>query len=188
MLEERYKKNINIPNLLTTLRIVVIVPLIYWFSKEQYVLASIMLIISALSDLFDGRIARRFNQKTKLGVMLDPVADKLTLAAIVICLGIKFPFTIPFVVMLILKEVLMLAGGIYLLKKNITPSAATWYGKMSTVVFYISMVVIVGAYAIFNYENHMLMIILLSLTVICMIYSLVRYIIVFVSLLRENKK
>lgn len=186
MLEEKYKENINIPNLLTILRIIVIIPLIYWFSKGQYVVASIMLIISALSDLFDGRIARKLNQKTKLGAILDPVADKLTLAAVVICLGIKFPFTIPFVIMLILKEVLMLVGGIYLLRKKITPPAAAWYGKISTVVFYISMVVIVIAYAILNYENHILMIVLLSITAVCMIYSLARYFILFIRLLKEN--
>ena len=68
---------VTIPNLLTYLRILLIAPFVISFIKEQYILAMVFLGISALSDCCDGYIARRFNQITALGKMLDPVADKL---------------------------------------------------------------------------------------------------------------
>lgn len=185
---DKLKENINIPNALTVLRIIVIFPFVYGFLEENYIFASLMLIISALSDALDGKIARKLNQKTKLGAMLDPIADKVTLVSVMICLGIKFPFTMPFVIILLSKEVLMLFGGIILLKNHLDTIPAEWYGKLSTIVFYVSMVLIVGAYALFDFQNYTLTVSLLVLTVICMLYALMRYFMVFIKLFKTDKK
>ena len=72
------KKVFNVPNLLSMLRIIIIFPFIYYFLIDNYVISVVLIAISGLSDMFDGFIARRFNQITKVGMMLDPVADKLT--------------------------------------------------------------------------------------------------------------
>ena len=85
------KKNLTIPNILSFIRIVVIVPLVISFLNERFIESGIYLLISGLSDMFDGAIARKFNQVTQLGKILDPIADKLTLIAVVICLAILFP-------------------------------------------------------------------------------------------------
>ena len=96
---DRFKGQIfKIPNLITLFRILIIIPYIIFFLHDNYILAVFMLLLSGLSDLLDGIVARKFNQITELGKVLDPVADKLTLLAVVISLGFKFPEIIPLAV------------------------------------------------------------------------------------------
>ena len=76
----------TIPNLLSFFRILLIPAFAVLFSKGQLVWAVVMLALSGLSDFFDGKIARRFNQVSELGKILDPIADKLTQATIAIML------------------------------------------------------------------------------------------------------
>lgn len=181
-----FKRNCTVPNALSLLRILVIAPCIKFFLDENYIGAAVMLVISGLSDMFDGMIARRFNQFTPLGAMLDPVADKLTLAAVVICMGVKFPVIVPVVVLLIFKELSMLAAGAVLLKKRKRPPAARWYGKVGTAVFYLSVTIIVGLKAIWNIDNPVITVSLLSLTAICMLFALVNYFMVFLQIMKET--
>ena len=77
----------TIPNLMGYFRILLIPVFCYFYIKKQaYLLAAGIVLISSLTDLFDGYIARRFNMVTELGKALDPVADKLTHAALALCL------------------------------------------------------------------------------------------------------
>ena len=80
----------TIPNWLCCLRIALIPVFSFLFVKEHYVLAFIFMIVAALTDLFDGKIARKYNMVSNLGKMLDPIADKLSQMAIVIILLYKF--------------------------------------------------------------------------------------------------
>lgn len=177
---------VTIPNLLTYLRILLIAPFVISFIKEQYILAMVFLGISALSDCCDGYIARRFNQITDLGKMLDPVADKLTLLAVMVCITIMTPQVLPLMVVLIIKDVSMLIGGTILLKKGLNPPAAKWYGKLGTIMFYGSVIIIVFLKAVFKIEIPVLDIILLSATAFVMIFALVKYFLIYKSLLREK--
>ena len=74
----------TIPNWLSFLRIALIPVFSVLFVKEYYIWAFALMIIGALTDLVDGKIARKFNQVSNLGKILDPVADKLSQIAIVI--------------------------------------------------------------------------------------------------------
>ena len=137
MNEKNIRKNQNwtIPNLLSVLRILVIAPFAYFFLHDELLWAVVMLAFSGLSDLFDGMIARKFNQITELGKMLDPLADKLTQGTIAICLAVKHPLLIPILAIFVLKELGMLIGGCVLLKKKKRPCAAKWFGKVATFLF-----------------------------------------------------
>ena len=181
-----FKENCNIPNLLSILRIIIIGPFVYYFLKDNYVMAAVMIAISGLSDMFDGYIARRFNQITKLGAMLDPVADKITLGSVVICMCIKIPVIMPIIIILLVKEILMLLAGLVLLKKHKTPPPAQWYGKVATIVFYISVAVIVFLKAIWGIENMVLTITLMCITVALMFFALIRYFILFLKILEGD--
>lgn len=177
-----FKEIKTIPNLLSLLRIILIIPFIIFFLKGNYIAAAVVIIISGLSDAFDGFIARKFNQITDLGKMLDPLADKLTLIAIMICIVILFPIVLPVVIILILKDVVMMIGASVLLKDDIKPPAARWYGKVATIMFYISVALIVFLKAAFNYENSVLSLVLLGLTAAMMIFALIEYFIIFKKL------
>ncbi len=181
-----FKENCNIPNLLSILRIIIIGPFVYYFLKDNYVMAAVMIAISGLSDMFDGYIARKFNQITKLGAMLDPVADKITLGSVVICMCIKIPVIMPIIIILLVKEILMLLAGLVLLKKHKTPPPAQWYGKVATIVFYISVAVIVFLKAIWGIENMVLTITLMCITVALMFFALIRYFILFLKILEGD--
>lgn len=188
MSKPSFKQNFNVPNTLTVLRIVLIVPLTRFLLKQDYIMAGVVILLSALSDMLDGLFARRLHQITDLGKILDPIADKLTLMAIVICVNVLYPDMIPFIIVLFFKELLMLAGGAFLLKLKIRPPAAKWYGKLSTVVFYTSVTTLILLRAIAGYTNRTLTVSLLAVTTALMLFSLVRYTILFVGLVRKRNQ
>ena len=152
LLKDLFSNWKTIPNLLSFLRILM-VPLFAVLYAKGYVLwAIIVLGLSGLSDLFDGKIARRFNQVSNLGKILDPIADKLTIITIAILLFIKFrssadtlirAFGWIFLVFLI-KEGIMVVGGAVMLALGIRPGAAEIFGKIATCVFYGVMLLIVA--------------------------------------------
>ena len=181
-----YREIFNIPNTLTILRIIFIIPFVIAVSKNNYVLAGIVLVISGVSDLFDGIIARKYGQITRIGKMLDPMADKLTLMAVMICFGIKFPKIFPFMILLIVKEVLMLVAGAMMLNYKLTPPAARWYGKISTAIFYVSVITIILLKAVWNIDCEILNIILMTLTATFMLYALYRYFKIFKMMIKQQ--
>ncbi len=182
-----FRKNLTVPNLLSLLRIIVIAPMIKFILAEDYIGAGAMLLISGISDALDGWIARKFNQVTQLGKMLDPIADKLTLIAVVVCVSILYPTLFVFVAILLLKEILMLLGGLVLIKNKIKTPAAKWYGKVATIIFYTSVITVVLLKAIWGIVNPVLNIVLFCLTTGAMLFSLVNYAILFFKLLKEKK-
>ena len=84
------KEYFNIPNLLSYLRLLLIPAFVMVFlgatSQRDYYIAALIVLFSALTDLLDGIIARKFGQITELGKVLDPIADKLTQITIIFCL------------------------------------------------------------------------------------------------------
>ncbi|MBR7061065.1 MAG: CDP-alcohol phosphatidyltransferase family protein, partial [Eubacterium sp.] len=80
----------TIPNWLCFLRIASIPVFSTLFIKGQYIAAFIIMIVAALTDLFDGKIARKYNMVSNLGKILDPIADKLSQIAIVVILIVKY--------------------------------------------------------------------------------------------------
>ena len=94
----KFKENVGelfenwntIPNWLCFLRIALIPIFSVLFIKEHYIIAFVLMIIAAVTDLLDGKIARKYNMVSNLGKILDPIADKLSQVAIVIILIFKF--------------------------------------------------------------------------------------------------
>lgn len=187
----------TVPNILCYFRIALIAPFLCFFFKayetdytQKYTLsAAACLVLSGLSDFFDGMLARKLNQITELGKMLDPVADKLTLFAVGICVIFIEPVVIPVIILLIAKDLLMLIGASYMLKNHVKPCASKWYGKVGTFLFYISVVLIVFFDLIMGKsdEFRIYAIILLILTAVMMIYSLIRYSLFFRDLMMPKK-
>lgn len=143
---------LTIPNLLSVLRILVIPVFAYFFMVGEPVWAIVMLALSGISDFLDGKIARKFNQVSALGKVLDPVADKLTQITLAVLLFLSFnkaidatlkAFSWIFLVFIIKELIMVVFGGIMLLL-NLRPSAAEIFGKVATFAFYAIMLVIVA--------------------------------------------
>ena len=183
------KENLTIPNLLSLFRIVTIPFFVYFYLKDMVWIALIILAAGGLSDCVDGYIARRFNQITELGKMLDPLADKLTQAAIALCIAVRYPIISPVLMFFILKELLMLIGACLLLKKGAHPVAANWYGKLGTLLFYFSTITVVFM-SIFSVPSpvfEVISYILLGATALVMVYSLCKYFIIFRETLKNKE-
>lgn len=110
---------------------------------RDYYLIGFIILLSAITDLLDGWVARRFNQITELGKVIDPVADKLTQTALVICLLFRYPFMWVIFILFIVKELFMGINGLVLLKRGKKLDGAKWFGKWSTAVFYLTMGVLI---------------------------------------------
>lgn len=136
------KKIITIPNMLSFFRLCLI-PVIVWLYgiKHNYVWAGYILVLSGITDMVDGYIARRFNMVSNFGKVLDPVADKLTQGVMLICLLLRFPLMIAPFVLLIVKEVFMGISGILIIKKTKIVCGAQWHGKAATCLLYGMMII-----------------------------------------------
>ncbi len=149
-IKKRLTKNqiLTIPNLLSLLRLLLI-PLIMvlFLHYKEYVFAAIVIVISGITDVVDGIIARKFNMVSDLGKVLDPLADKLTQIAMVFCLAVKTPYIFFLVGLLIVKDLLLFLLGLFVLKKTDTVNSSRWYGKVCTVIIYASM------FALFLFPN-----------------------------------
>ena len=138
------KRVFTIPNLLSLLRICLI-PFIVWMYFDasiprHYLAAMLLVVLSGLTDVVDGFIARHFNMVSDVGKLLDPAADKLTQAAVVICLATAHRTIIPLVVLIVVKELLMLFGAIKMMRSTKITPYAKWWGKLSTLIVYALMV------------------------------------------------
>ena len=134
---------LTIPNFLSLIRILLI-PLIIWlYCTDEYRMISVaVIILSGLTDIADGIIARKFHMVSDFGKMLDPIADKMTQGAILLCLAIHNIWILILTVLFIIKEICMAVFGYIALRKN-SVNSARWYGKANTVVLYVVLVLLI---------------------------------------------
>ena len=126
---------LNLPNFLTLIRIVLIPFFLVLLASQLYFDALLVFILGGVTDAFDGFIARRMNQKTSLGAILDPVADKLLLMSSFIMLGMMGGIPLWLVVLVVSRDTVILFGYVaisFLLDERleVQPTIA---GKLSTV-------------------------------------------------------
>ena len=135
----RQEKNVNLPNALTMLR-VVLLPLYAWFYlREDRIAALTVFAVAQLSDLLDGYLARRWHQITQFGKLMDPLADKLTLLTALLCFGFKGQLPWWAIGVVLGKEALMVVGGIWALRRKIVVAALP-IGKVATALFALAIV------------------------------------------------
>ena len=125
-----------IPNILSYFRLLLIPVFVILYAQERFAAALITLAASGLSDILDGRIARRYNMVTNLGKILDPVADKLTQCAMIACIASRYPAMWLLLGVHIVKELIMIWMGVRVLRKTDTVNSAIWCGKLCTGVIY----------------------------------------------------
>ena len=131
--EEVSHKILTFPNLLSFFRLALIPVFVWLYWKEKnYLGTAAVLVLSCITDLADGWIARRFHMISVLGKALDPIADKLTQGVMLICLLSRFPaMGIP-LILLIAKEAVSGLIRLRLLQKKGRVEGAAWHGKVAT--------------------------------------------------------
>lgn len=145
---ENFRKEIlTIPNLLSIFRLVLI-PVyisIYLNARDyrDYFLAAAILSVSCLTDLIDGKIARSFGMVTNLGKLLDPLADKLTQFALILCLSLRHRVLRYLIGLFLVKEVFQLIACAISLSKGMTMTGSLLPGKICTTVLFVSLIMLV---------------------------------------------
>lgn len=180
----------NLPNKLTILRVALIpVFVVFFLGSESWggwarIVALIVFVIASLTDLLDGKIARKYNLVTNFGKFMDPLADKLLVCSAMICLIEKGQLAAWIVIIIIARE-FIISGFRLVAADNGIVIAASYWGKFKT-VFQMLMVIVL----ILNIPNSFFAVLGTVLTYIALaltVVSLIDYIAKNKNVLKEQK-
>lgn len=179
----------TVPNLLSIVRILLlpVFALLFLNSDGRPELlwwAGGVLILSGVTDLCDGWIARRFGQISEIGKLLDPAADKLTQVTVLVCLATRYRELWWLLAGIIVKEACQALGGWLLLKRGDKVRGSLWFGKVATAVFYVG----VAAFVLFPDMPGWLRIALTVLIFLLMSGAFLGYLVTYLLARRELKK
>ncbi len=183
------KKDIfTIPNIMSYFRIL-LVPVfcvVYVNAKDirGYIWSIVIVGLSALTDVFDGMVARKTGQVTDLGKILDPIADKAMQFAMLFCVVIRYKLVLILLIIYAAKEVISLCFSGYLFTQNKNIGGAQWYGKVCTVILYGVML----AFIIIPKVEHPVDTILVSISGAFMLLAFVLYMTAYIRLLIQLRK
>lgn len=170
------KEVFSIPNLMGYLRILLIPIFVYLYLNADsiglYLAAGSLLLFSALLDFADGYVARRFHMATDLGKMIDPVSDKLTQAAVALCLATRYPLMIPLLLLMLVKELYMAIRGMMKIASSGKVHGAAFMGKICTATLFCTFGILVFLPNIKLFWANLL----IFLSMLVMVVTLVYYI------------
>ena len=134
---------ITVPNIISLLRIVSIPFITLLVAHHRMVLALIVLTLSALSDGVDGLIARSFNQVSRIGQVLDPIADRLLILCSVLALGLAGIIPMWMIVIVAARDMMMGVLVVILAQHDYGPLPVNFVGKTGTALLLISIIVLI---------------------------------------------
>ena len=136
-----------LPNLLAIFRILLL-PFIFYYlaqdTQQGLIIVIILIVIAVASDLLDGYVARRLNQITELGKLLDPLADKLGLGIFVVFIIIHRGFPIWSAFFLFLKDLLTLIAALLMVKRRGFILMSNIWGKLNSCIWAFTMVIYIA--------------------------------------------
>jgi cardiolipin synthase len=145
----------TVPNQLTFLRLGFFPFFLICLYYDRYAWALGILVLAALSDALDGILARRLNQKTALGAYLDPIADKLLLSSTFFVLSLKGQLSWWLTILVLSRDVIILAtSAVILLVAGYRPLPPTIYGKVTTGVQIMLVVLVISSGVSENHALH----------------------------------
>ncbi len=158
-------------NLLSMSRIVLSVPAWYFLSRPGYdmlLAAAVTIVVAGITDGLDGMVARRRAEKGRLGLILDPVADKVFAAILVVALVVTRDFPVWAAFVIVGRDLVILVAAMFLLGRTGAPMPSNLSGKYA----FSAVIVLLGSYVIrFPFGEQFLMFIAMALIVV----SLVNY-------------
>ncbi len=145
MFIRNWKKEIlTVPNLLSLFRLGLLPVYVRVYlnaaQDNDYLIAGGLMAVSCLTDLLDGWIARKLDQVTTLGKILDPLADKITQFTLTGCLCLVHPELRPVLLLFVVKEIFQLVVGLAFLLRGCMLPGALMAGKVCTTVLFVSLI------------------------------------------------
>ncbi len=177
------KKIVTIPNILSAFRLLLIPVFVMLYVDAMradgahdrlFLWAAGVLLLSFLTDVADGFIARTFHMISDLGKMLDPIADKLTQLAMLFCLVFRFPLMIIPLVVLAVKELVSGIAVLMFIKETGTVEGADWHGKVSTFLLYAMMMLHLIWYDIPPVVSHVTIAVCTAMMVLSFVLYMIR--------------
>lgn len=180
----------NLPNKLTVFRVILIIPFVLlllggyaewgWFSTvlgsaaayTDYI-ALVIFIIASLTDLLDGKIARKYNLVTNFGKFMDPLADKLLVCSALICL-IEMGRIPSWIVIIIISREFIISGFRLVASDNNVVIAASYWGKFKTTFQMIMVCLMLANIPVLELLTQIIMWIATALTIISLIDYIVK--------------
>jgi cardiolipin synthase len=142
---DSHRRVLTIPNLLSLLRILMMIPVFIFLIQVKKELALVCMLIGAVTDFLDGYIARRWNQSSDLGRLLDPVVDKVSVLSVVLYMILSPSYEFPlwyFILLMVREGLFMLAGLLILLGPKVVvearrPGKNAAFANAAVVIFYL---------------------------------------------------
>ena len=168
----------NLPNKLTILRMIMIVPFVVFMlvpigGAAGKWIALALFVIASLTDLLDGKIARKYNLVTTFGKFMDPLADKLLVCSALICL-VELGRIPAWIVIIIISREFIISGFRLVASDKGVVIAASWWGKFKTTFQMVMIVLMIADIATLSIVTQIVMWIALILTVVSLIDYLVK--------------
>ena len=164
----------NLPNKLTVMRVILIpffvAALLYdnGSSQTMRIVANVIFIVASLTDLFDGKIARKYNLVTNFGKFMDPLADKLLVCSALICL-IQLGQLPAWVVIIIISREFIISGFRLVASDNGVVIAASYWGKFKTTFQMIAVILMIFNIPALATVTMIMLVIAVVLTVISLV-------------------
>lgn len=132
-----------VSNLITISRLFLLTYTVYFLLSDLYFASVIFIVLIWFSDLLDGYAARKRNEVSELGKIIDPVADKICIMAICIVLLMKHLVPVWFIIVLIMRDITILTGGLYLKKSRNLVLQSNIAGKISVFIIGLTLMFII---------------------------------------------
>lgn len=132
----------NLPNMLTFLRFLLIPVYLAVFASGSLPYAFLIVLLAGLTDILDGYLARARNEVTLVGTLLDPLADKLMIIAVLVTLLVTGRIPLAAGILLLARDAIMIVGVAIFHFRGKKAVPANWLGKLTTVLFYVAMLLV----------------------------------------------
>ena len=177
----------NLPNTLSIIRLLLVPVFIIAFfcgGSDSYILAALVYVLAEITDCLDGYIARRYNLVTKLGRILDPLADKLMAFTVLVCIVIASRVPVWAAVLFFIKEALMGLGAIIMYKRIDDVMPANYAGKIANVVFFADCVILMFDSSI----SQQTATIMISVALAVIYFAFFNYLIHFIAIVKKHRQ
>jgi len=127
----KIKEILTLPNFFSFIRIFLVIPIFYYISLNENITALIYVVIAFITDGLDGFLARRLNQISEVGKVLDPLADKICITGGFVALSIFQGFPVWVTIIIISRDLIIALGSILLIGRNKIVFPSNYIGKIT---------------------------------------------------------